>query len=59
MLHGSAGGPPGAPEGARRTPTPDGLRRFMWRHWRVGGDLRPAKDRYVARRGDRVVRWRF
>ena len=41
------------------TPTPDGMRRFMWRHWRVGGDLRPAKDRYVARRGDRVVRWRF
>ena len=41
------------------TPTPDGIRRFMWRGWRVGGDLRPAKDRYVARKGDRVVRWRF
>ena len=43
----------------RITPTPDGIRRFMWRGWRVGGDLRPPKDRYVARKGDRVVRWRF
>jgi hypothetical protein len=41
------------------TPSPDGLRRFMWCGWRVGGDLRPDKDRYVARKGDRVVRWRF
>ncbi len=41
------------------TPSADGLRQFMWRRWRVGGDLRPASDRYVARKGDRVVRWRF
>lgn len=41
------------------TPKPDGIRRFMWRGWRVGGDLRPEKDRYVARKGDGVVRWRF
>ena len=37
----------------------DGIRRFMWRQWSVTGDLRLAKDRYVARKGDRRVRWRF
>ena len=38
---------------------PDGIRRFRWRGWRVRGDLRPDKDRYVARKGERRVRWRF
>ncbi len=36
-----------------------GIRRFSWHGWRVTGDLRPAQDRYIARRGDRRVRWRF
>ena len=40
-------------------PSPDGTRRFKWRGWRVRGDLRPAHDRYVARKGTRRVRWRF
>jgi hypothetical protein len=40
-------------------PPPDGIRRFRWRGWRVTGDLRPASDRYVARKGERRVRWRF
>jgi hypothetical protein len=37
----------------------DGVRRFGWRGWRVTGDLRPDHDRYVARKGERRVRWRF
>jgi hypothetical protein len=37
----------------------DGVRRFRWRGWSVIGDLRPEIDRYVARKGDRRVRWRF
>jgi hypothetical protein len=37
----------------------DGIRRLKWRGWSVTGDLRPATDRYVARKGDRRVRWRF
>jgi hypothetical protein len=41
------------------TPPPTGVRRFTWRGWRVTGDLRGSSDRYVARRGDRRVRWRF
>jgi hypothetical protein len=43
----------------RLTPPESGSRRFMWRGWRVVGDLRPAKDRYVARKNERRVRWRF
>jgi len=40
--------------------TPDSrFRRFTWHGWRVTGDLRPARDRYIARKGDRRVRWRF
>jgi len=35
------------------------IRRFRWRGWRVTGDLRPSRDRYVARKGERRVRWRF
>ena len=38
---------------------PDGIRRFRWHGWRVRGDLRPETDRYVARKGERRVRWRF
>jgi hypothetical protein len=41
------------------TPHADGVRRFTWRGWRVTGDLRGSSDRYVAKRGDRRVRWRF
>jgi len=41
------------------TPPRSGIRRFSWHGWRVTGDLRPATDRYVARKGDRRVRWRF
>jgi len=43
----------------RIAPAADGVRRFSWNGWRVTGDLRPDRDRYVARRGDRRVRWRF
>ncbi len=35
------------------------IRRFMWRSWNVAGDLRGSHDRYVARWGQRRVRWRF
>jgi hypothetical protein len=41
------------------TPTPKGIRRYRWHGWRVVGNLRPVSDRYTARTGDRVVRWRF
>lgn len=41
------------------TPPADGVRRFRWHGWRVTGDLRGASDRYVAKRGDERVRWRF
>jgi hypothetical protein len=37
----------------------DGIHRFTWKGWRVRGDLRPDKDKYVARKGTRRVRWRF
>jgi hypothetical protein len=37
----------------------DGIRRLRWRGWSVTGDLRPETDRYVARKADRRVRWRF
>jgi len=33
--------------------------RYRWEGWRVEGDLRPASDRYVARRDGRKVSWRF
>jgi hypothetical protein len=35
------------------------IRRFTWNGWHVTGDLRPAHDVYVARRGTDRVRWRF
>ena len=46
-------------EALRITPPASGLRRFTWRGWRVTGDLRGEHDRYVARRGERRVRWLF
>jgi len=33
--------------------------RYRWKRWSVTGDLRPPHDRYVARRGQRTVTWRF
>ena len=41
------------------TVPPDGIRRLRWHGWRVRGDVRPEIDRYVARKGERRVRWRF
>ena len=38
---------------------PSGVRHFTWHGWHVSGDLRPASDRYIARRGAQLVRWRF
>ena len=35
------------------------FRRFRWNGWSVTGDLRPDRDRYVARKAGREVRWRF
>jgi hypothetical protein len=50
----------GAHRQALGEPLPDdGIRRFTWHGWRVRGDLRPEKDKYVARKGTRRVRWRF
>lgn len=41
------------------TPPPSGIRAFRWRQWSVTGDLRGDSDRYVAKSGDRRVRWIF
>ena len=46
-------------KGLGLTPPPSGVRRYRWRGWAVRGDLRPAHDRYVARKDGRVVHWRF
>jgi hypothetical protein len=40
-------------------PDANGIVRVTWRGWRVRGDIKPSSDRYVARKGDRRVRWRF
>jgi hypothetical protein len=40
-------------------PDANGIVRVRWRGWRVRGDLKPDSDRYVARKGERRVRWRF
>jgi hypothetical protein len=40
-------------------PDANGVVRVRWRGWRVRGDLKPDSDRYVARKGERRVRWRF
>jgi hypothetical protein len=50
----------GAHRRALALPPPlTGVRRFAWHGWRVTGDLRPASDRYVARRPGKRVSWRF
>ena len=41
------------------TPSIDGIVRVRWHGWRVRGDLKPDSDRYIARKGDKHVRWRF
>ena len=49
----------GAHRKALKRPATGRYRRFMWHGWSVTGDLRPDRDRYVARRNGRQVRWRF
>jgi len=50
----------GAHRKALRQPLPpDGIRRLKWHGWKVRGNLIPDHDRYVARRGNRRVRWIF
>jgi hypothetical protein len=43
----------------KKVPDPDGTLDFHWRKWDVSGTLKPAHDRYVAKRGPDRVRWRF
>ena len=40
-------------------PDANGIVRVRWHGWQVRGDLKPDHDRYVARKGERRVRWRF
>jgi hypothetical protein len=40
-------------------PPASGIRRFTWSGWKVTGDLRGGSDRYVAKKGENRVRWRF
>jgi hypothetical protein len=40
-------------------PDVNGIVRVRWHGWQVRGDLKPEHDRYVARKGERRVRWRF
>jgi hypothetical protein len=42
-----------------KAPPADGVEHFRWHGWAVTGDIRGAQDRYVARKGNRVVRWWF
>ncbi len=54
----------GASGGAHRkalgiTPPLSGIRHLTWNGWSVTGDLRGARDTYVAKRGDKRVRWIF
>lgn len=50
----------GAHRKALRIRTGAAPRRFlMWHGWTVTGDLESDHDRYVARKDDRQVRWRF
>ena len=41
------------------TPPLSGIRHLTWNGWSVTGDLRGAHDTYVAKRGDKRVRWIF
>ena len=43
----------------KKVPDQDGTLEFHWRKWDVRGNLVPAHDRYVAKRGPDRVRWRF
>jgi hypothetical protein len=49
----------GAHRRALKITPDDRFRRFSWHGWAVTGDLQPERDRYVARRNGRQVRWRF
>ena len=40
-------------------PSANGIVRVRWHGWRVRGDLKGDNDRYVARKGEKRVRWRF
>jgi hypothetical protein len=42
-----------------KVPPASGMQHFRWKGWVVTGDIRGARDHYVARKGDSVVRWRF
>lgn len=46
-------------KGLGLVPPANGIRTYTWKGWSVKGDLRPASDKYVARKGGKVVRWRF
>jgi hypothetical protein len=41
------------------TPPLSGIRHLTWNGWKVTGDLRGARDTYVATRGSKRVRWVF
>ena len=41
------------------TPTPSGKSQFGWNGWTVSENLRPASDKYTAKRKGQSVRWRF
>ena len=41
------------------TPPPSGVRHFSWHGWSVTGDIRSETDLYVAKRGEKRVRWLF
>lgn len=40
-------------------PSPNGTRTYRWNGWKVRANLRPARDRYVATRRHKKVRFRF
>lgn len=40
-------------------PDSNGIVRVTWRDWAVRGDLKPSKDRYLARHNGAEIRWRF
>jgi len=49
----------GAHRKALREPNAGSVERFTWRGWKVKGDLSGPHDRYIARRGEKRVRWQF
>ena len=50
----------GAHRKALKMGTAGGSHRFlMWHGWTVTGDLEGDHDKYVARKDDRQIRWRF